>query len=109
MRWYSRLYCICQEEEELFRCGHAHPTPTLIYGADACIFANQVCNGIPECWDSSDEINCNCTESQFKCHNGICLGDYKLVCDGKDDCGDNSDELSCCKLDAHLTIASVQD
>ena len=32
-----------------------------------------------------------CTQSQFKCRNSICI-DKKLKCDGNNDCGDLSDE-----------------
>ena len=62
----------------------------------------QVCNGIKECEDGSDE-QCvpKCADSDFACVNGtsvygnsICISD-EYRCDRETDCTDGSDELDC--------------
>ncbi|KFM78305.1 Low-density lipoprotein receptor-related protein 6, partial [Stegodyphus mimosarum] len=50
------------------------------------------CDGITECDDMSDEMNCDeCKPHQFRCQNGDCI-DSKLKCDGIPHCKDFSDE-----------------
>ena len=60
-----------------------------------CIQTTNICDGIDDCEDRSDELHCRheCPDNQFKCHsNGKCvLGTYK--CDGfRKHCTDGSDE-----------------
>nr|XP_006820069.1 PREDICTED: uncharacterized protein LOC100370225 [Saccoglossus kowalevskii] len=67
-----------------------------------CIKQYMWCNGIVDCPNAIDELNCqrgNCLSNQFKCNNGKCLP-LTLKCNFRDDCGDNSDEL----LDGGCTI-----
>lgn len=53
------------------------------------------CDGIAECADHSDEMNCPiCSELQFQCDKGQCV-DSQLRCNGEPDCADGSDELDC--------------
>ncbi|XP_054717262.1 low-density lipoprotein receptor-related protein 6-like [Uloborus diversus] len=55
------------------------------------------CDGIAECDDMSDEMNCEeCKPHQFRCQNGDCI-DSKLKCDGIPQCKDYSDEQCCQK------------
>lgn len=64
---------------------------------ERCIFRSEVCDGINDCLDMSDEINCPvsyCTSEQFKCRNGTCIEKSKR-CDGIVDCTDYSDEMFC--------------
>lgn len=64
---------------------------------ERCIFRTEVCDGINDCLDMSDELNCPvsyCTTEQFKCRNGTCIEKNKR-CDGKIDCVDYSDEIFC--------------
>ncbi|XP_052232144.1 uncharacterized protein LOC127845321 isoform X2 [Dreissena polymorpha] len=66
------------------------------------ISCNKLCNGIWDCPQGEDELQCryigkvmgsHC-EGMFSCGNGRCVyNDY--VCDQVDNCGDNSDELVC--------------
>ncbi|KRT81787.1 Fibronectin domain-containing protein [Oryctes borbonicus] len=64
-----------------------------------CIHASWLCDGSPDCLDSSDELHCikisRCNKDQFKCRkDGNCIHIYK-VCNGVTDCPDGSDESSC--------------
>ncbi|XP_052760298.1 basement membrane-specific heparan sulfate proteoglycan core protein-like isoform X2 [Mya arenaria] len=65
-----------------------------------CVQANMRCDGVPQCEDRSDELNCPakvCPDSDFQCKTvGIleCV-DKRLQCDGYPDCTDGSDEDGC--------------
>lgn len=63
-----------------------------------CIARSQICNGVFDCADSSDEHSCanrgKCEPNEFKCNNQKCVLKTWL-CDGQNDCEDNSDEQNC--------------
>lgn len=75
-------------------------TDDFICTSGQCIKPSYRCDGLPQCRDSSDELNCNytvpCTE--FQCDNKHCIS-YAWVCDGSVDCSadgsDRSDERNC--------------
>jgi len=62
-----------------------------------CIERSRLCNGVADCSDGVDEINCtHCDGSVFECDNKRCMVPG-VMCDGRNDCGDNSDERHCCE------------
>lgn len=65
------------------------------------IGAGEICDGIANCADSSDERRelCAptiCQADQFKCYYGACISRQKF-CNKRADCVDGSDEFNCGK------------
>ena len=57
-----------------------------------CIDITQVCDGIIDCFDQSDENNCTeCEPDKYRCADQTCIESY-FVCDGRKDCSDFDDE-----------------
>ncbi|KAI0209308.1 hypothetical protein LSAT2_006030, partial [Lamellibrachia satsuma] len=73
-----------------------------------CVSKNALCDGINDCLDGADEIDCGehskvsapyeaivmCSAAMYQCRNGGCIERHRC-CDTVDDCGDMSDELDC--------------
>ena len=71
--------------------GGATSTPTFKCN-DGTIVQGQACDGIAQCNDGSDELNC--TPATFTCGDGKQIP-ANLVCNGAKECADGSDEANC--------------
>ncbi|EJW76390.1 hypothetical protein WUBG_12700 [Wuchereria bancrofti] len=96
----------CSDQE--FRCPYLPKT--------LCVHYMKICDGIDDCGDGSDEMNCgedelvtlandnseslseiatgSCKPDQFRCENGKCIAQVDH-CNHKYDCDDGTDEITC--------------
>ncbi|XP_037811627.1 basement membrane-specific heparan sulfate proteoglycan core protein-like isoform X4 [Lucilia sericata] len=76
----------CEENE--FRCDNR------------CLPKEYLCNGVHECGDNTDELNCpekECNPNEYKCNSGDCIDGSKR-CNRIMDCPDGDDEDERCHL-----------
>uniref|UniRef100_H2ZGI1 Peptidase S1 domain-containing protein n=1 Tax=Ciona savignyi TaxID=51511 RepID=H2ZGI1_CIOSA len=86
---------------------HSSPTEECSYGqfkcrnstdgpGHQCLPMTSRCDGVTQCNDGSDEVDCNCNDlNRFRCRSGGKCLTMSHVCDGHNDCPENSDEDSC--------------
>ncbi|KAL4221447.1 hypothetical protein ACF0H5_019704 [Mactra antiquata] len=97
------------ETEAISERRHVPTFTQFVCGSQEIISILAVCDGIADCTDGSDEINCDkdrvpyvltthtfsiggrCTKDEFECDDGKCLH-ASLVCDFVPHCRDHSDE-----------------
>ncbi|XP_017003209.2 modular serine protease [Drosophila takahashii] len=85
----SLAFAICSAAPNATNCGHR-------CGGGDCIELDQLCDGVANCLDGSDETvamcqNVWCPGYGFRCSYGACIAST-AVCDGVRDCVDGSDE-----------------
>ncbi|XP_066273303.1 basement membrane-specific heparan sulfate proteoglycan core protein-like [Branchiostoma lanceolatum] len=84
------------------------PCHEFLCANEVCVSRRVVCNGVSECGDNSDELNCHgapgndntqtssrCSAHQFLCRDMTQCLYQGYRCDGEADCRDGSDEVNC--------------
>ncbi|XP_076752173.1 uncharacterized protein LOC143424158 [Xylocopa sonorina] len=65
----------------------------------AQLLHQKICDGVADCWDYSDEMECDwCEEGQFVCGTSRSCIDQDKVCNGYTDCPGGEDEKRCAAL-----------
>jgi len=100
---YDEFEVNCGDPAEFVPCG--------IVARPVCIRPAQVCDGIPDCADGSDEqqdcdsicraANEDGTPRSFECGDGACVP-ISWRCNGVRDCTDGSDEAECVRLERQV-------
>eukprot|EP01084_Bolivina_argentea_P311607 539414_1 len=92
--YFSGLNADCKENH--FKCDSGH-----------CVWQGFICNGVKNCQDGTDELNCNfeliqCPDHMFRCEStGECI-QKEYVCDGWANCPDSSDEARDLNCSHHI-------
>jgi low density lipoprotein-related protein 2 len=90
------------DEPKIERC---QPPNYFKCNNNRCVRRSDVCDGLNDCLDFSDEASCTqvvCPADYFRCRNGTCIPQSKR-CDGRFDCIDFSDEIQCVRRDCDRT------
>ncbi|XP_015601764.1 uncharacterized protein LOC107270868 isoform X2 [Cephus cinctus] len=82
----------CQNSEDELNCSCAD-------FLKAQLLNHKICDGIADCWDYSDETDCDwCQHGHFVCGNSRSCIEHSKVCDGFRDCPGGEDEKKCAAL-----------
>ncbi|XP_038051676.1 G-protein coupled receptor GRL101-like isoform X2 [Patiria miniata] len=125
--WYGQFQCINQQcINSFFLCdgiqdctdgtdemeSTCSPGNFADCGDGTRVRAQQFCNGDAKCQlNKAVEINCDCSDDEFRCGNGKCLPPAKQ-CDRLCDCSNCEDEEGCdnkddCDTDTHIFCPPV--
>ena len=107
MGWeLGNCYDYCYHQYNSHFMGRMNGLSFLIFHCanSICIRNRHRCNGIDDCGDNSDEINCtNCFGSALRCPDSSCIP-QSARCDGLLDCSDGSDEKNCPSCDEKVAF-----
>lgn len=94
---YSPECCVSLADQ--FQCAHGKK----------CIELSQVCDGVSQCQDRSDELECapRVDGCAHQCDNKSRCIPSSFLCDGERDCWDGSDEANCGTLSQNLNTHSI--
>uniref|UniRef100_A0A3B3QJP4 Si:dkey-88l16.3 n=1 Tax=Paramormyrops kingsleyae TaxID=1676925 RepID=A0A3B3QJP4_9TELE len=89
-------------------CCHTHTGQFQCAHGKKCIDMEQVCDGVAQCQDRSDELECwkPSKSCAHRCDNKTRCVPESFRCDGEKDCLDGTDELGC-GLNTHPTWVPV--
>ncbi|BFZ21267.1 hypothetical protein BsWGS_24306 [Bradybaena similaris] len=62
-----------------------------------CVSKDKICDRTTDCIRGTDEFQCECNESEFKCHKGPCIP-KEQTCNLISNCPDGSDEGTVCDV-----------
>nr|XP_054760058.1 low-density lipoprotein receptor-related protein 2-like [Lytechinus pictus] len=89
----GEVQCLDSEEDE-YGCEATEPPCFQCPSQPDCINASYVCDGVNNCEDGSDEVNCNCFACEEYRDVDGCIP-LAFVCDDDIDCYDGTDEEDC--------------
>ncbi|XP_013772237.2 very low-density lipoprotein receptor-like [Limulus polyphemus] len=96
--WCTGSHEICRQlDDHLYQCVDVSECHSEEWrcGDGLCVPAKRRCDGHFNCYDMTDEANCDCKEDEFHCGNDTSCLPVTRRCNGYIDCWDGSDEANC--------------